>query len=695
MTLANLSTPPLTSLPAPEELDLSHPAHLLIVDDELDIAESLADYLHKKEGYHITMAAHGQYAIDILAASVKTKPAIDLVILDLRMPEMSGLDVLNWIRQHETLRYTRVILLTAASGSHEKVEALSAGADDYVTKPYLPQELLARVKTILRTLALEKRLQRQSDQLSILNQLAQAVAGTLETAQVLTTAVSGMEALLDCELAAALILEGGKLRYKAVHRGSSALPTHKLPAIAVQESALGRVLTTQQPLLVQQEAAPSYLQPALDVPAPLPLTDMAAAPLIVRERAVGVLCAYNRRNGRFHGVDLDLVVALASSVSEAIENAWLFQRIRMRQQELLENRNTLQALIDGIPHPIYTINDHWELVTVNKSKADELDATPEALVGPHCYTAFFDRQTPCEHCLVAHTLANKDAQRWTVSWIGEDHLPQEWDVSAYPIPSRQANAARAVILWQDRTEERRLENSLLQAGKLAAIGQLAAGVAHEINNPLTVVNANAEMLKMVMDPEEDSFESVDLIARAGQQAANVVQGLLDFARQEQYTFSLGDINESVQQTLALVQYQLQQANIQVLLDLDYQLPRLVASWEHLKSVWLNLLVNARDALETRDTERQINISTRMDGSETQVQVLIQDNGKGMSKAEMSHIFEPFYTTKDPGKGTGLGLATCHRILEQHGGDINAMSSVGEGTTFIIRLPRDGSQSTRS
>jgi len=259
-------------------------------------------------------------------------------------------------------------------------------------------------------------------------------------------------------------------------------------------------------------------------------------------------------------------------------------------------------------------------------------------------------------------------------------------VDAYPIPGSQASSARVVVVWQDRTDERRLENSLMQAGKLAAIGQLAAGVAHEINNPLTVVNANAQMLKMVIPNEDENFEAVDLIAQAGERATKVVRGLLDFARQEHYSFTPGDINESVDAALDLVRYQLQSAGIDVKKKFDEQLPLVVASWEHMKSVWLNLILNARDALQDEPGERRIEIATRMGQSGDQIQVLFHDNGKGLSMAETAQIFEPFYTTKEPGKGTGLGLATCHRIIEQHGGEINVVSLPNEVTTFIIRLP---------
>jgi two-component system NtrC family sensor kinase len=241
------------------------------------------------------------------------------------------------------------------------------------------------------------------------------------------------------------------------------------------------------------------------------------------------------------------------------------------------------------------------------------------------------------------------------------------------------------VVWQDRTEQRRLENSLLQAGKLAAIGQLAAGVAHEINNPLTAINVNAQILKMFIPSEGELYESVDLIARAGDRASSVVRSLLDFARQNQYSFEPGDVNHSLQQALQLVAYQLRAAHISVQQKLGADLPPVEASWEHLKSVWLNVLINARDALLPRPEPREIEVVSRKT-AEDEVQVLIADNGVGMTPAEVNHIFEPFYTTKDPGQGTGLGLATSQRIVHQHGGVIEVLSEPGKGTIFIVRLP---------
>ena len=140
---------------------------ILVVDDEPEIAESLSEFLSRKEGYIVDIASDGLQAMHQLEESLTDSTlAIDIVLLDVRMPLMSGPEVLEWLRNHPELKYTRVIMLTAAAGYEEKIEALTAGADDYITKPYYPLELLARVKTILRTQQLEKQLHQQSQQLA-------------------------------------------------------------------------------------------------------------------------------------------------------------------------------------------------------------------------------------------------------------------------------------------------------------------------------------------------------------------------------------------------------------------------------------------------------------------------------------------------------------------------------------------------
>lgn len=666
----------------------SSSVRILVVDDEPEIAESLAELLTRKEGYQVAIARNGREAMVMLeATTVNPSKTIDLVLLDVRMPVMSGPEVLGWLRNHPELRFTRVIVLTAAAGSEEKVEALLAGADDYITKPYNPFELLARVKTILRTQQLEKQLQRQSQQLVTLNRVSRAITAKLAAADVLVMAVEAVHALFEVELAAVFMSDDKRKRLHCRHiQPPSRQLVDSWTPIPVGKGIVGSCYEMQSSLCLNDPVSDDRFLPGVDAPAGFPVSSIMVSPLYVRGKPVGVMNVLNKRDGLFSDVDRGVLSSLASSVSRAVEIAWLFQSIKQRQQELLESRNTLQAVIDGILHPIYTINEAWQIDAVNQTKCLELGELPEVLVGKTCFKAFYNREIPCDHCQVISTLEAQESQHWTLTFDDQDHRHQEWDVNAYPIPGSKVGSARTVVVWQDRTEERRLESSLMQAGKLAAIGQLAAGVAHEINNPLTAINANAEILQMSLEKGDENYESVELIAQAGSRAAQVVRGLLDFARQSQYEFTGVDVNMSIRQALNLVSYQFKTANIEVIADLADDLPEINASLEHLQSVWLNLLINARDAFEDASGEKRIEINTRQEQPDGEVLVVVRDSGRGMSATEQDHIFEPFYTTKAPGEGTGLGLATSHRIIEQHGGQIEVASAQGKGATFVVHLP---------
>ena len=675
------------------------PAHILVVNDKSRTANSLSDLLSLGTGHKVTQAANGQEATKLLSQAARSASGpVDLVVIDNRVPSMSGREVFSWLRAHPSLSYTRVITL-GASGADVKVDALAAGADDFIVKPFQASELLVRVSAILRAQRLEKQLRKQSDQLSALNRVSNAITTTLDIRQILAAAVAGARAILDMELAAIIFLEreAGQLRCRAVDGDSSnpfiARPTIKMfRPIVPGQGVIGRAFSSNSMTVVNDPLEDSAFMLDSDAPSGITVRNLLVLPLEVRGKPIGLLVAFNKTTGPLTEVDTDLFASLGGAVSRAIENAMLFRRVKDRQEELQKSHNLLQAVMDGILHPIYTIDADWRLMSINKNKADELATPPERLAGRVCYEALFNRAAPCDDCLAAQTLRDQEARHWSTSWLDEGRLPQEWDIHAYPIPGSSAASAsstRAVVVWQDRTEERRLENSLLQADKLAAIGQLAAGVAHELNNPLTVINANAEMLKMFIPPEDENYESVELIARAGERAANVIQNLLDFARQNQYTFKLGDLNSSIEQALQLVAYQFDEANFVINCTLPTELPHIQASWEHLKTVWLNLLLNARDALDegpATDEPGIVTIVTQLAPDGKWLRVLFGDNGAGMTEAQKAHIFEPFYTTKDPGRGTGLGLATSHRIIEQHGGQVELFSKLGKGSTFIVHLP---------
>jgi two-component system NtrC family sensor kinase len=241
---------------------------------------------------------------------------------------------------------------------------------------------------------------------------------------------------------------------------------------------------------------------------------------------------------------------------------------------------------------------------------------------------------------------------------------------------------QTIVFEQDVTEKRRLEANLIRSEKLAAVGQLAAGIAHEINNPLTAILANAQMLQREIPEDDDRQELVDLISRAGSRASQVVRNLLDLARKEKFEFLPTDVNETIRKSLELLQFEIAKRSVDLIFEPDENLPFVRASQDHLEGVWINLLTNAMDALS--NGQKTIQVCTRHVGSE--VHVIVSDSGEGIPPAALSRIFEPFFTTKSPGEGTGLGLSVVHRVIKQHGGMIHVDSQIDRGTQFTVALP---------
>jgi two-component system NtrC family sensor kinase len=357
--------------------------------------------------------------------------------------------------------------------------------------------------------------------------------------------------------------------------------------------------------------------------------------------------------------------------------------LRISRDQLLHSRNVLRALFDSFPDGLYIIDQQYQLTAVNMQRARRAGRHPNLLVGGRCYQILFNRKAPCPECHVLDTLKNGDTSTRTYrdKDMGGEIL--EWEIYTYPILDSESQVVQAIVLEQDITEKRRLELTLAQSEKLAAMGQWAASLAHEINNPLTAIIANAQLLKREIPPEDDKHELVDLIARAGERANHVVRNMLDLARKEEYMFGPTDINHTIRRSLEFLQHELAARSIHLFLESGEDLPLVNASPDHLQGVWLNLLTNAMDSIDRVSGEISLNTFAR----ENEVYVVVEDNGQGIPPERLAHIFEPFYTTKAPGQGTGLGLPVCQRIIKQHGGRILVESQPGKGTKFTVILPR--------
>jgi len=240
---------------------------------------------------------------------------------------------------------------------------------------------------------------------------------------------------------------------------------------------------------------------------------------------------------------------------------------------------------------------------------------------------------------------------------------------------------------EERTQElRAAQEQLLQSEKLASIGQLAAGVAHEINNPMGVILGFSQGILKTL-PEDDPLKKpLTTIERESLRCKRIVQNLLDFARRSEPTLHLININELIDASCDLVEHQTSLQNVKLVKSYDTALPSIMADPNQLQQVFINIILNAYQAMPDGGT---LHITTKTVGSESQV--IFADTGTGIPPESVQNVFDPFFTTKEVGEGTGLGLSVSYGIVKAHGGDIEVESQVGQGTVFVIKLPLDKSE----
>jgi PAS domain S-box-containing protein len=274
-------------------------------------------------------------------------------------------------------------------------------------------------------------------------------------------------------------------------------------------------------------------------------------------------------------------------------------------------------------------------------------------------------------------------------WQGEFNIQKKdgeyyWE-SAYiaPVKDNNGNITHFIKVAEDITERKQIDEKLIVTDRLASIGELASGIAHELNNPLTSVIGFSELL-LKKDIPEDVREELDIIYSEAQRAVQVMKNLLSFARKHHPKKEKVKLNEIIEKVLELRTYEEKVSNIKVIRNFDNVLPEIDADYFQLQQVFFNIVVNAEHAMIEAHGRGVLTITTEKKGNS--VRISIADSGPGISQQNLSHIFDPFFTTKEVGKGTGLGLSICHGIITAHGGQIYAKSKQDKGAIFIVELP---------
>ena len=258
------------------------------------------------------------------------------------------------------------------------------------------------------------------------------------------------------------------------------------------------------------------------------------------------------------------------------------------------------------------------------------------------------------------------------------------EYTSYPVLEDGAIVGALGIL-RDVTDEQRLAEQLLQQEKLAAVGQLVSGVAHELNNPLATILSWAERLAEGQQ-DEKTRRGLEVILGESERAARIVRNLLTFARKRQTTRAMVDLNEVVRETLALRAYEQSVANVEVGEVLGTSIPLVFADGHQIKQVLLNLLINAEQATVAANGRGNLVVRTWHDSERGSAVLEVNDDGPGIAEETQGRIFDPFFTTKEVGKGTGLGLTVAYAIVQEHGGRIWLHSQKGAGASFFVELP---------
>jgi two-component system, NtrC family, sensor kinase len=439
---------------------------------------------------------------------------------------------------------------------------------------------------------------------------------------------------------------------------------------------------------ITYDSEPAF-DPAIDE-VTVPIKKLILAPLQVNKVNLGAVIfvnpSFDETNEEKNKFLRLIVRALANTIHAAERNRQLMisnADLEATYWQILNSRNTLRTFFDNIPSNVYIVDRSFNILAINSPRSERIGKKPQELVGEKCYEKLAGNSAPCSECRVMDALNGIPSVR-TFRELGPNETFVHWEVTTVPIREHPNIINQVIVFEEDVTEKWILEANLIQSEKMASIGQLAANVAHEINNPLAAIIANAQLLRRDLpDADENTIDALELIETAGDRAAKIVSNLLESARKEKHhEFEEVSLKETILDAISLLRYEINKRSVSVSLDFAEDLPFIFANKNQLKGVWINLVNNALGAIESDQGE--ISISIRYENKE--FYLVFSDNGKGILPEHQDRIFEPFFTTKEAGKGTGLGLSVSMQVIKEHHGDIQFESTPDKGTKFIIILP---------
>ncbi len=418
------------------------------------------------------------------------------------------------------------------------------------------------------------------------------------------------------------------------------------------------------------EAACSHLNQIGSEPAMLKNLNV---PLCCRSQVLGVMTFLGTDIEEVDAQQHELLFSIGHQIGITIESLQNITR-------LMQSKELLQSVFDGITDVVVLLDHDRQVKMVNQAFLDRNEVTLKQVLNHQLSELPLKKNCPFTFCATSLSLPSR---RVTVERIRTE-AGSIYEVSLYPIVSEQDTVLNIVCYAKDITEQKQVEQRIQQTEKLFALGQLAAGVAHEINNPLGVILCYTDILKSDLEALSGQHcDDIEVIEKHARSCQHIVSDLLNFARSRKADKSLCGLNPVIEEVVAMVKQQFLKNRITLDLQLAPDLPELLISRDRMRQVFLNLLMNSSHAIKENGT---IQIQSVYQNKEQTVAILFKDNGDGIAEDVLTKIFDPFFTTKPQGAGTGLGLSVSYGIIRDHDGDIQAKSKPGVETTFTITLP---------
>jgi two-component system, NtrC family, sensor kinase len=652
-------------------------ATLLIVDDDESVRRSL-ETIFEDNQYRVLQAGDATTALRLLH-----KEHCDLVLVDIELPEVNGLALCRLLRAQATTQLLPLVILSASDDEQRKVEAFAAGAEDFIVKPSSPRVLLSRVAARLEAAERTRALVGSNRELMFLADLGRSLLRALEPEQVVRRVAGatyeGTAAAL-CAVAVNLHQMGGAVCVfdrEGSAEGESHLHMDRLiDWLATPESVSSIILDEPDNFFLRDDHhAVEYV-----------------APLCFGGRAQGALIVGFDREEDSTESTRRLVDAAAQQTALAAHISSLYDAALDASISLATEaqKRFTEAIIDSLPISLYAVDQDYRIVAWNRNRELGGQGIPRGVaLGRNIFDVLTRQRRDVLEAEFKRAFETGEIERLEQETTQPNGASQHWLISKIPMRNDAGEVTHVITVGEEITARVEANRAIGRAEKLAAVGRLAAGVVHEINNPLATIAACAEALESraaegefgSSTETEDLREYLRLIRDEAFRCKTITNGLLDFSRTRAGQQMPVDMSQVIQSAAYLLSHQSRGDGVEIRVEAAKDVALIAGDEGQLQQAVIALSTNAIDAMPDGG---QLTLRSRnVDGD---VLVEVSDTGIGISPEHLTKIFDPFFTTKEVGRGTGLGLAVCYGIVTEHGGRLDVQSTIGVGTTFTISIP---------